>query len=71
MSLRPEDTLLIKQLEDVAIQELDRQHLELEIEDSSTDSAYFDAISGEIVGRPDWYKVITKVMEAYWAEEGR
>lgn len=70
-SLRAEDTRLIKQLEDVAIAELDRQYLDGEIEASSTESAFFDAVDGEINGRPDWFKVITKVMLAYWEEEGR
>jgi hypothetical protein len=70
MSLRPEDTRLIKQLEDVLIDELDRQHMDGEIEDGSG-MAYFDAMSTELTGIPDWYKAITKVMEAYWEEEGR
>lgn len=71
MSLRPEDITLVKSLEDVAIAELDRQFLDGEIEPSSTEDAYFDAVDGELNGRPDWFKVITKVMEAYWEEEGR
>lgn len=71
MTLRAEDIPLIKQLEDVLVAELDRQHLNGEIEDGSMDSAFFDAVDGEISGRPDWFKAITKVMEAYWEEEGR
>lgn len=71
MSIRPEDTRLIKQLEDVLVAELDRQHMDGEIEPDSTGSAYFDAASTELTGIPDWYKAVTKVMEAYWEEEGR
>lgn len=71
MTLRAEDIPLIKSLEDVAIGELDRQFLNGEIEASSTEDAFFDAVDGELNGRPDWYKVITKVMEAFWDEEGR
>ncbi|WP_099021221.1 hypothetical protein [Mycolicibacterium palauense] len=71
MPIRAEDTVLIKQLEDVLIAELDRQYLDDEIEASATEDSYFDAIDGELNGRPDWFKVVTKVMEAYWEEEGR
>ena len=71
MSLRPEDCTLIRQLEDVLIGELDRQYLDGEIEARSTESAYFDAVDGEINGRPDWFKALSKVMEHYWEEEGR
>lgn len=70
-ALRAEDIPLIKQLEDALVEELDRQYLNNEIEEDSTGSSYFDAPSGEVCGRPDWYKAITAVMQAYWAEEGR
>ncbi|OHT91328.1 Uncharacterised protein [Mycobacteroides abscessus subsp. abscessus] len=71
MSLRPDDTVLIRQLEEVFVSELDRQYLDGEIEETTTGEVYFDAVDGELSGRPDWYKAVTKVMEAYWAEEGR
>jgi hypothetical protein len=71
MTLRTEDIVLVKQLEDVLITELDRQHLDGEIEVDSTGSAHFDAIDGELVGRPDWFKAVTAVVEALWDEEGR
>lgn len=70
-ALRAEDIPLIKQLEDVLVTELDRQHLNGEIEDGSTETAYFDAVDGEVSGRPDWFKAITAVMQSYWDEEGR
>ena len=71
MSLRPEDIRLVKQLEDVLVAELDRQHLDGEIETDSTGSAHFDAIDGEIAGRPNWFKAAQVVAEALWEEEGR
>ena len=71
MTLRPEDCTLIKQLEDVLIAELDRQYLNDEIADDSTGAVYFDAVDGELVGKPDWFKALSKVIEAYWDEEGR
>ena len=71
MTLRPEDTVLVKQLEDVLIAELDRQYLDGEIEAGATEGAFFDAVDGELNGRPDWFKVVTKILEAYWDEEGR
>ena len=69
--LRSEDIPLIKQLEDVAVAELDRQYLNNEIGEDSTGSSFFDAIAGEITGKPDWFKVITAVMQGFWDEEGR
>ena len=69
--LRAEDIPLIKQLEDVLIAELDRQYMDGEIEDGSTESSYFDNVSGEINGIPDWHKAIRRMMEHYWDEEGR
>lgn len=71
MALRTEDIALVKQLEDALIAELDRQHLDGEIENDSTGAEHFDAIDGEIVGRPDWFKAAQAVIEAYWEEEGR
>lgn len=71
MALRTEDIALVKQLEDALVGELDRQHLDGEIEQDSTGSAHFDAIDGEIAGRPDWFKVAQAVAEALWEEEGR
>lgn len=70
-ALRAEDIPLIKQLEDVLVAELDRQYLNNEIAEDSTGSSFFDAPSGEICGRPDWFKAITKVMQGFWDEEGR
>lgn len=69
--LRSEDIPLIKQLEDKLVEELDRQYLNNEIGEDSTGSSYFDAADGEITGKPDWFKAITAVMQAYWDEEGR
>ncbi|ALF00608.1 hypothetical protein SEA_SLIMJIMMY_80 [Mycobacterium phage SlimJimmy] len=71
MSLRAEDIPLIKMLEDALVAELDRQHLNGEIEPDSTGSEHFDAVDGELAGRPDWFKVARAVAEALWAEEGR
>jgi hypothetical protein len=71
MSLRTEDIKLVKQLEDALVAELDRQHLEGEIEVDATGAEHFDPVDGEIVGRPDWFKVAQAVAEALWAEEGR
>lgn len=71
MALRPEDLTLIKQLEDVLIAELDRQHLDGEIETDSTGAEHFDAVDGEIVGKPNWFKAVAAVIEGYWDEEGR
>lgn len=71
MALRTEDISLVKQLEDVLISELDRQYLNDEIEIDSTGNAYFDALDGEIVGKPDWFKAVTAIVEALWEEEGR
>ncbi|APQ42195.1 hypothetical protein J4U02_gp089 [Mycobacterium phage Aziz] len=71
MSIRTEDIPLIKQLEDVLVGELDRQYLDGEIESDSTGSAHFDAVDGEITGKPDWFKVVRAVVEALWEEEGR
>lgn len=70
-ALRTEDIPLIKQLEDVLVAELDRQHLDGEIGEDSTGSSYFDPADGEITGKPDWFKAITVVMQAFWLEEGR
>jgi hypothetical protein len=70
-ALRTEDIPLIKQLEDALVSELDRQYLSDEIAEDSTGSSFFDAIEGEIAGKPDWFKAITAVMQAYWEEEGR
>lgn len=71
MTVRPEDVRLVKQLEEVAIGELDRQFLDGEIKPTSTDEVYFDAVDGELTGRPNWFKVISAVLEAFWEEEGR
>ncbi|QNJ56892.1 hypothetical protein SEA_REINDEER_82 [Mycobacterium phage Reindeer] len=71
MSLRVEDIPLIKQLEDVLVAELDRQHLDGEFEPDSTGAQYFDAVDGEITGKPDWFKAVKAVVEALWEEEGR
>lgn len=69
--IRPEDLPLIKQLENAFVAELDRQYLDGEIEEDSTGATFFDAVGGELVGRPDWFKAITVVVEALWEEEGR
>jgi hypothetical protein len=71
MSLRAEDIKLVKQLEDALVSELDRQYMSDEFAPDSTGSTYFDSVSGEITGIPDYFKAITKVMEALWDEEGR
>ena len=71
ISIRAEDCILFQQLEQVIIDELDRQFLDGEIQDGATDSAYFDAVDGDISGRPDFYAVARKVAEALWNEEGR
>lgn len=71
MTLRTEDITLVKQLEDVLVAELDRQFMDGEIEDDSTGNAYFDSVSGEVTGQPNWFKAVTVVLEAYWEEEGR
>lgn len=71
MALRTEDISLVKQLEEVAIGELDRQYMDGEFEPDSTGSEFFDAANGEISGTPDWFKLITAVVEALWEEEGR
>lgn len=70
-SMRPEDCLLFQSLEQVIIDELDRQFLNGEIQDGATDSAYFDAVDGDITGRPDFFKVARRLVEALWDEEGR
>ena len=69
--VRVEDYPLIAELEEVFWHELDRQFMEGEIETGAIESAYIDAVSGEIHGIPDINKALIKVMEAYWAEEGR
>ena len=69
--IRPEDCVLFQALEQVVIDELDRQFLDGEIRDGATESAYFDAVDGDVTGRPDFYKVAQKVAEAIWMEEGR
>lgn len=70
-ALRSEDIALIKQLEDVLVAELDRQYISGEFGEGSMGSSYFDAQSGEIEGHPDYFKAITKVVQALWEEEGR
>lgn len=68
---RLEDYPLINQLEQAAFDELDRQYLNDEIESGTMESAYFDSVSGEIQGVPDFSKVIIAILEAFWEEEGR
>jgi hypothetical protein len=68
---RPEDCVLFQALEQVIIDELDRQFLDGEIQDGATESAYFDAVDGDVTGRPDFYKVAQRVAQALWDEEGR
>lgn len=63
---------IIADLEAAIIAELDRQHLDGEIEPSAAfGDSHFDAIDGDLVGRADWWKVAAAVIEAYWTEEGR
>lgn len=71
MSLRPEDIRVINQLEDDLFAELDRQHMDGEIEDGSAESAYFDPMTGELNGIPDWFKAVSTIMQSYWDENGR
>lgn len=66
-----EDYPLIASLEEVFWDEMDRQFMDDEIEPGTMESAYVDPVAGEIQGRPDVTKAIIKVLEAYWAEEGR
>jgi hypothetical protein len=69
--VRVEDYPLVAELEEVFWHELDRQFMEGEIDTGAMESAYVDPVSGEIHGMPDINKAIIKVLEAYWAEEGR
>lgn len=71
MSLRTEDIAVIRELEDQLISELDRQYMDGEIEDGSEDSAYFDPMTGQVSGIPDWFKALTVVMQHFWEENGR
>jgi hypothetical protein len=69
--VKVEDYPLVMELEEVFWHEIDRQFMDGEIDGGTMDSAYVDAVSGEIQGRPDVMKALIKVLEAYWAEEGR
>ena len=60
-----EERPLILLLEGVAWSELDRQGLDQDGEGE----LYVDPVDGTIEGRPDMFKVIAKVIEAY-REEG-
>lgn len=70
--VRVEDYPLVSELEEVFWHEIDRQYMDGEIGSGTGDySAYVDPVAGEIQGMPDISKAIIKVLEAYWAEEGR
>ncbi len=69
--IRVEDYPLVVALEEVFWSEIDRQYMDGEIDGGTMDSAYVDAVSGEIQGRPDVSKAIVRMLEAYWDEEGR
>lgn len=70
---RIEDYPLLHRLEQVFLDEIDRQYLNGEIEDGATldVSAYFDPVSGEIQGIPNFNEAIKQVLQALWEEEGR
>lgn len=70
-TVRVEDYPLITELEEVFWSEIDRQFMDGEIDGGTMESAYVDVVAGEIQGRPDVVKALIKVIEAYWAEEGR
>lgn len=61
---------LINLLEDAIIEELDRQFNAGEIDDGTTDGAYFDTADGEVIGIPDWWLVAKKVLDTYVNEWG-
>lgn len=69
--VRIEDYPLVAALEEAVWHELDRQFMDGEIEPGAMDSAYVDPIGGEIQGRPDMSKVVIRLLEAIWEEEGR
>lgn len=69
--VRVEDYPLIAELEEVFLHEIDRQFMDGEIESGAMESAYVDPVAGEIQGCPNVSKAIVKMLEAYWAEEGR
>jgi hypothetical protein len=60
-----DDHALVAQLEDAGWEELDRQHLDPEIE------FYADTISGHVDGLIDMKAFILAVLQAYWEENGR
>jgi len=68
--IRLEDLPLIAILEEILIDALDQQHLNGHIEPGITGDAYFDAIDGDICGRPDWNAVVKAVVSAYRDEMG-
>ena len=70
-NIRLEDYPLFVELESALINELDRQHLNSLIEPGATGDAYFDAIDGDLCGRPDWNAVVKAVVSALWEETGR
>lgn len=60
-----EDLPLIASLEEIAYTELDRQFSSGALEPGiAYETSYFDPISGEIQGIPDFSKVILAVLEA-------
>lgn len=63
--MRIDELPIISYLEQVAISEMDRQYLNDEIEPaSSEESGYFNAIDGELIGRPDWFTLMKAVYNA-------
>lgn len=69
--VRVEDYRLVAELEEVFWSEIDRQYMDGEIGRGAMESAYADPVAGEIQGCPNVFKAIVKMLEAYWAEEGR
>lgn len=62
--IRLEDLPLVTLLEGVAFDELDRQFSSGSLEPGiAYESAYFDPVSGEIQGIPDFSKVIAVLIE--------
>lgn len=63
--MRLEDLAIVNMLEVAAFDELDRQLMTGELESGiAYETSYFDPVSGEIQGIPDFSKVIAAMIEA-------
>lgn len=58
---------LLTTVEDVLLDELDRQHMLGKIDGTLTGDTYFDRVDGAVVGAPDWSEVVKRVVEAWEA----